>query len=334
MLVAKKSVYGRRRLLAVCALPILGVLVLPSRLLAADTEAGDLIKRAQQLSDIRTAPFILKAHVKSFQPKPLEGTYILRWFNHSQWRSDLTIANATYSQVRNGDASWRSKDSGELASLQQQLAGLEPWSSLKIFSDERLRKVEQQQTQLIQLTCVAIEGDGRSARKLCVDAASGLLVGQKSAAGGEQFANYLSFRDKQFPQTWQRFVGPALALEVQVDEMAALEEADLVKALTPPPDSEPWSFCEDLRAPRVTYSPDPLFPEKARSEDKKEGLVVLWLVVRANGKPDLIKVARPAGYGFDGEAMAAVRQWRFRPGTCDGKPVDTQINVEVNFKLY
>lgn len=209
-----------------------------------------------------------------------------------------------------------------------------PWSSLRVFPGEKLGKVEEQKLPSIQLVCVPISSDDRFPRKLCMDASAGVFVGVKTQHDGNQFANNVSFRDKQFPQTWQRFVGSDLALEVEVSELSALVEVDAARELIPPPDFEPWAFCDDLKAARVLFSLDPQFPEKAHSKGKKEGLVVLWLVVRSDGKPDQIKVARPAGDGFDEEAIAAVRRWRFRPSTCDGKPVDSQINVEVNSKLY
>jgi TonB family protein len=38
--------------------------------------------------------------------------------------------------------------------------------------------------------------------------------------------------------------------------------------------------------------------------------------------------------GLDEQAIEAVKTWRFRPATLDGKPVDAQIAVEVNFRLY
>jgi outer membrane biosynthesis protein TonB len=37
--------------------------------------------------------------------------------------------------------------------------------------------------------------------------------------------------------------------------------------------------------------------------------------------------------GLDEKAIEAVRQWRFRPGQKDGKPVNEIVRVQVNFKL-
>ena len=39
------------------------------------------------------------------------------------------------------------------------------------------------------------------------------------------------------------------------------------------------------------------------------------------------------GLGLDERAIEAVRQWKFRAGTMDGKPVSTRAVVEVNFRL-
>jgi len=87
------------------------------------------------------------------------------------------------------------------------------------------------------------------------------------------------------------------------------------------------------RAPRPIYTPEPVYPEKARKE-KIKGTVVLSLTVGADGLPHDIKVEKPLGHGLDEKALEAVRQWRFQPALKDGKPVETQISVSVEFKLF
>jgi TonB family protein len=54
-------------------------------------------------------------------------------------------------------------------------------------------------------------------------------------------------------------------------------------------------------------------------------------VISGQGVPILLSVARGLGYGLDSAAMEAVGKWRFAPGTKDGQPVNTQIDIEVSF---
>jgi periplasmic protein TonB len=39
------------------------------------------------------------------------------------------------------------------------------------------------------------------------------------------------------------------------------------------------------------------------------------------------------GLGLDEKAIEAVRQWKFKPGMKDGKPIAVQVLVDVNFRL-
>lgn len=88
-----------------------------------------------------------------------------------------------------------------------------------------------------------------------------------------------------------------------------------------------------VKAPRVTYQPDPEYSEQARRVGY-EGTCVLALVVNVEGMPQDIRVAQAVGMGLDDKAIEAVRQWRFTPAIKDGTPVAVQINVEVTFRLY
>jgi TonB family protein len=87
-----------------------------------------------------------------------------------------------------------------------------------------------------------------------------------------------------------------------------------------------------ISAPQAISAPDPDYTEEARRA-KKQGTCVLWLIVDAAGRPRDIKVVRSLGMGLDAKALDAVRQWRFQPALRDGKPVDVQISVEVEFHL-
>jgi len=88
-----------------------------------------------------------------------------------------------------------------------------------------------------------------------------------------------------------------------------------------------------ISAPTAISSPDPDYTEEARKA-KKQGTCVLWLIVDSSGHPRDLKVVRGLGMGLDEKALEAVKNWRFQPALKDGKPVDVQISVEVEFHLY
>ncbi len=88
-----------------------------------------------------------------------------------------------------------------------------------------------------------------------------------------------------------------------------------------------------ISAPRPVFTPDPEYSEPARRA-KHQGIVVLWMVVGADGRPREVRVSRSLGMGLDEKAIEAVRQWKFEPARRNGVAVAVRINVEVDFKLY
>jgi TonB family protein len=78
---------------------------------------------------------------------------------------------------------------------------------------------------------------------------------------------------------------------------------------------------------------DPEFSDEAR-RNKYQGIVVVSLIVDAQGNPQNPKVVRPLGMGLDEKALEAVMKYKFKPAMSNGKPVPVMINVEINFRIY
>ena len=66
---------------------------------------------------------------------------------------------------------------------------------------------------------------------------------------------------------------------------------------------------------------------------RKEGAVVVDLVIGTDGYPRSVKVLRDLGFGLGRSAADAVRQWRFEPMTVDGRPVEVRYTLTVWFRL-
>ena len=88
----------------------------------------------------------------------------------------------------------------------------------------------------------------------------------------------------------------------------------------------------DVKAPVVVKRVEPIYNELARHA-KTSGVVVLEAVIDKNGNVDKVKVIKGLPLGLSQSAEDAVRQWKFKPGTLNGEPVDVIFNLTVNFTL-
>ena len=71
----------------------------------------------------------------------------------------------------------------------------------------------------------------------------------------------------------------------------------------------------------------------AARQSRTEGTVVLRLIVKADGTTtSLHAVSGPSDF-LNQAAVEAVTQWKFDPATYEGKAVDVEMNVAVNFRL-
>ncbi len=88
-----------------------------------------------------------------------------------------------------------------------------------------------------------------------------------------------------------------------------------------------------VSAPDFLYHPDPEFSDEARRA-KYQGVVLVGLIVDAQGNPQNVHIVRALGMGLDEKALETVRTYKFKPAKKNGKPVAVPITIEVNFRLY
>ncbi len=114
----------------------------------------------------------------------------------------------------------------------------------------------------------------------------------------------------------------------------------------PPPIPEPVTEPEPVERSTGVYSavppggtqPEeidrvmPRYPAIARRRNIG-GAVVVRGIVRRDGTIDNVEIIKDLPYGLGEEARRAVSQWRFRPATYRGEPIDVYYTVTVNFRL-
>jgi TonB family protein len=88
----------------------------------------------------------------------------------------------------------------------------------------------------------------------------------------------------------------------------------------------------DLSAPEAISKVDPAYPQDLR-QDRVEGTVVLYAIIRSDGSVAQVRVLEGFDQRLDESARKALEQWRFRPGTKGGLPVDIEAVVRVPFKV-
>ena len=91
---------------------------------------------------------------------------------------------------------------------------------------------------------------------------------------------------------------------------------------------------EGVKLPKLVHEVKPDYTREAM-EAGIQGRVSLQAVVLESGLVGDVDIVDSLDtvYGLDEQAIKAIRQWQFEPGTKDGKPVAVQVEVEFTFKL-
>lgn len=121
---------------------------------------------------------------------------------------------------------------------------------------------------------------------------------------------------------------------VSTPQQAEPDEAATRERITVTAVQKSQQFSPDRPAiPLLKNNPPPVYPKSARRKGY-QGKVILKVLVAANGSVEDIELEKSCGYGIlDRTALAAVRDWQFKPGIKNGKKIKMWVKVPVRFQL-
>jgi TonB family protein len=159
-------------------------------------------------------------------------------------------------------------------------------------------------------------------RTLCVDPDRNLIRWEKVQLGSKTRIYVYTQVDRNADIAPDRFVfqPPSGSMQTEV-ELPVLRPIGAQN--TPRP---------GVVAPHIVSKKEPKYDKESRRQ-RVQGTVIVWVIIDARGIPSEVLVSRSLTRKLDDTAVKAVRQWRFSPGTVNGRPVETFATIEVNFRL-
>jgi TonB family protein len=98
-----------------------------------------------------------------------------------------------------------------------------------------------------------------------------------------------------------------------------------------PPESESAVKKSTLQAAVLVQRVSPAYPSNAL-QSQVQGEVLVNATIGKDGIPKNLKVIR-GDQRLTGAALAAIGQWRYRPAVLAGEPIETQIEITIDFHL-
>jgi TonB family protein len=137
------------------------------------------------------------------------------------------------------------------------------------------------------------------------------------------------------PSADEAVVAPVMtAPDVDVSSQSATPPPTYREYAEPVVDAGPFAPGGDVSWPAIASSVSPRYTAAA-ARMGITGMVRLEVVVLEDGRPGEVLILRSLDpeHGLDLAAVEAMRQWRFTPGRHRGVPVQTRIEVAMEFSL-
>lgn len=163
---------------------------------------------------------------------------------------------------------------------------------------------------------------GEDKERLCIDATRNVVL----TSSWEEFYDFASLGDIVFPKRI-RIIDPDLApMEIRDIKIAPYPAESTLFEI--PDKTIELDSCENGTEAQVIDSPLPARSNLAQHITNSR--IKLYTFIDKQGEVAGAKILSLVQPGFDERVLAAVKKWRFKPATCNMRPVSTAVVMEVD----
>jgi TonB family protein len=309
-------------------------------------EADNLLRRAQEASCTMGAshPPYEESGTLTFlglvkgDPK---GTLRKQWADQDNFIEEIREGDYQQLVIRKDGKRYRHQNATFTPLRITQLWHLMPPCCVRLTSDDIVRKLKNRRVGDRDARCIeydTIQGHGKASHEVCIDKATATTLSYGITYGnGDEYEylwnNYGLFDGKLLPHHAElnlRELGVDFSHKI-IDANFDYISASLTPASIVVPDGmQQEPVCRTKVPPSLKSAPDPSFPVDVPRHNTK---VVLRVILGPDGMTHDSQILQTGGRGYDEAAQEAVRRWMYMPELCDGQPQETQLNVEVDFRL-
>lgn len=264
----------------------------------------------------------------------MHGRYTEIWVSKTQWRKETELGDFRRIQSAAGRKLWL-VDSTTV--LPQQIVDIPNISDVSRLRPEAWKSRKARDINGIAVHC--LENSANSATwALCFDKVSGTLYAEVSPlhpwTGSSKrvclHSDYQKFGEYTVARSYECQEDQHRNLQARVVDLTTYIAQDPTLFVLPEGAKESVNCLGSTKPPTVVYRLNPTPPRSFSGTN----VVTISVIVGIDGKPHDLKVISAPNRDYDEAALEAVRQWRYKPATCDGEPMEARINVETEFHHF
>jgi hypothetical protein len=148
-----------------------------------------------------------------------------------------------------------------------------------------------------------------------------------------RITRFQSFGLKQVPESFIVTENKQKAMSGELERIGdTFDQMNDASFFEPSPKARKMPHCEGTwHHPDVIKQPDPEYTDAARKKGLQADILVQGTVTISG---DFVNIALlQTGEELDEPTVKTLSGWKFKPATCDGAPIESDISVEVSFRL-
>ncbi|HET6179493.1 MAG TPA: energy transducer TonB [Candidatus Sulfotelmatobacter sp.] len=299
--------------------------------------AEAMLVHARQLSDIRSpgAPAFRLQATFSFlgdNLEPVQGTYTETWFSDLQWRRETVIGDSRHIEIAGSTKYWRVYPDGfpaQAIRLPALMTFLPPASLQLSFAS-----ISEHATPSVIAECAYSRPVAQNQSFVfCFEKKSGVLLEKtlpekrprNVVSFSCEYGSFRKFGNYEFPHEVVCLEDRHKTISADIVDLSI--EPPMDPALfTPPADAIELDRCFGKTVRPTLSDFDLMIPDV---DLDRVAWITVWFVVDTKGRPQDLRILRSISKGSHEKALDKVRNSRFNPGTCDGKPIAMVTSLEI-----